>query len=66
MEATEISSKDYEIPKVFLDADYIPTELVWLGRDFPRFLRIDGKLWIANVREAYPFYERYVPERKKK
>ena len=64
MEELEISSKEYEIPKVFLDADYIPTELICRGF-FPRFVWIDGKRWVANLREGYPFYERYKRERKK-
>ena len=59
MEVISISSKEYEIPKIFLDADYIPTDLVWAGRNFPRFLRIDDRIWVANIREGYPFYERY-------
>lgn len=53
-----ISSKEYEIPQLFLDIDYIPTELVSRGF-FPPVVIIDGELWIANVDEAYPFYERY-------
>ena len=53
-----ISSKEYEIPQLFLDIDYIPTELVSRGF-FPQVVIIDGELWVANVDEAYPFYERY-------
>ena len=65
MEVVSISSVEYEIPQIFLDADYIPTDRVWIGRNFPRFLRIDNKLWVANVRDGYPFYERYRKGKKK-
>lgn len=66
MDILEISSKEYEIPKIFLKIDYIPAELIWRGREIPRFIKIDGKRWVANVREAYPFYERYRREKKQK
>ena len=58
MQELVISSKEYEIPELFLDIDYIPTELVSRGF-FPPMVIIDGELWVANVQDAYPFYERY-------
>lgn len=66
MDILEISSDEYEIPKIFLKIDYIPAELLFRGREIPRFIKIDGRKWIANVREAYPFYERNRRERKEK
>lgn len=65
MDTLEISSKEYEIPKIFLDIDYIPAELVCRGREIPRFVIIDGKHWVANLTSSYPFYERYTRERRK-
>lgn len=59
-----ISSDEYEIPKLFLDIDYIPTELVFRGKYFPRYVWIDGEKWIANIRDGYPFYERFRKETK--
>ena len=66
MELLEISSKECEIPSIFLKIEYIPAELIVRGREIPRFIRIDGKKWIANVTSSYPFYERFKRERKKK
>lgn len=61
-----VSSKEYEIPQLFLDIDYIPTDLVFRGKEFPRYVIIDGKKWIANISDCYPFYERYKRETKQK
>ena len=60
----EISSKEYEIPDILIDIEYIPVELILRSREIPRFILIDGKMWIANLTRAYPFYERYRKEKK--
>lgn len=65
MDILEINSKEYEIPDIFLDIDYIPAELVCRGRELPTFVMIDGKKWEINLRSSYPFYERYHRGRRK-
>lgn len=50
-----------EIPDVFIDADYIPADLLFIQNQYPQYIYVRGRKWEINVDEHYPFYERYVP-----
>lgn len=55
-----------ELPKLYLDADYIPADLLFRRGEYPRFIEIKKQKWEINLEDGcYPFYERYKPRQLK-